>query len=426
MNLYYSGIGIARCLHDSGIEVYGLSAHGDAPGNRSRLFRRVHKVPDSSGDPEVLCESLIRIRKNYQDAPVIFPTRDFDVLFLEQNRQRLGSFYRLPQTDGCAVSRLLDKLEVARVAEHLGIDTPRTLSCRSAQEVMCAQKSMNFPVILKPRSSHQWRGIASWKRVGAKKVILVGSTEELASEYRKVSMVTEEVILQEYIPGEDGDCVSFGCYMNRKGDLEGYFTTRKVIQSPALLGTGCVVETADIPEIVSPSVELLQSFGYAGIAEVEFKYNKEKSVYSLIEINPRHWDQHELGRLVGVNLTMIALSDMISERSATQRHSYRGHEKEKWIAEREVFLYLVKEAYLAIRTLGYSRRRPESSGIASSIRSLRKRLGEAAVIFRGRRVFGLFSLVDPVPFMVMSLQIAAELFRALATHVRKGLFFRGR
>src|SRR5437764_14668777 len=93
MNTYYTGIGIARNLRDCKVDVYGLSSEADAPGVRSRFFKGIYPVPNGRDEPEALCQRLIELRKRHDDAPVIFPTRDFDVMFLQNHRRQLGSLY---------------------------------------------------------------------------------------------------------------------------------------------------------------------------------------------------------------------------------------------------------------------------------------------------------------------------------------------
>src|SRR5581483_12048598 len=97
MNLYYTGIGIARNLYGYGVRVYGLSSEKDAPGVKSRFFDGVYEVPNGRDEPEALYRRLLEIREHYTTPPVIFPTRDFDILFLHQYREQLAPFYRLPQ-----------------------------------------------------------------------------------------------------------------------------------------------------------------------------------------------------------------------------------------------------------------------------------------------------------------------------------------
>src|ERR1041385_9218417 len=108
MNTYYTGIGIARNLHGRGVDVYGLSSEAGAPGVRSRFFRGIYRVPSGRDESEALCEKLIELRKHHHEMPVIFPTRDFDVMFLHNHRRELSALYHIPQNS--AVECLLDKL----------------------------------------------------------------------------------------------------------------------------------------------------------------------------------------------------------------------------------------------------------------------------------------------------------------------------
>src|SRR5262249_33256637 len=132
MNTYYTGIGIARNLYGYGVDVYGLSSEAHAPGVRSRFFKGIYQVPNGRDEPQALCQKLVELRKRHHLSPVIFPTRDFDVTFLQDYRQELGSMYCLPQNT--AVDRLLDKLESFEIAKRQGIPVPATVVCNSIQD----------------------------------------------------------------------------------------------------------------------------------------------------------------------------------------------------------------------------------------------------------------------------------------------------
>src|SRR5262245_25775431 len=125
MNTYYTGIGIARNLRAHGVDVYGLSWDAYAPGVRSRFFKGIYSVPDGRDEPESLCEKLIELRKRHNDAPVIFPTRDFDVMFLQNYSRELSSVYRLPQNAG--IESLFDKLALFKIAQTYEIPVPFTV-----------------------------------------------------------------------------------------------------------------------------------------------------------------------------------------------------------------------------------------------------------------------------------------------------------
>ena len=291
MNVYYSGIGIARSLYGRGVDVFGLSSEADAPGITSGFFNGIYEVPNGRDEPDALYRRLVELRTKHAEAPVLFPTRDFDVLFLHQYGPQLRSLYRLPQDEGYAY--LMDKLKLADLASSLDIAVPLTIACSSEKELQEQVDRLRFPVVVKPRYAYLWRRKGTWEAVGARKAFLVSSAAELKTEYRRIADFTPEILIQEYIAGTDSDIVVCCCYMSRNEGLLGYFTGKKLRQNPPLFGTGCAVEASDIPEIVPLATRILESCGYFGLAEAEFKHDKSSNKFYLIEINPRHWDQHE-------------------------------------------------------------------------------------------------------------------------------------
>src|SRR5262249_38174723 len=146
--------------------------------------------------------------------------------------------------------------------------------------------SLQFPLVVKPRVAAQWRQKETWQAVGSRKAFLVRSADEMYEEYSRISNVNAEVMIQEYIEGSDCDIAVCCCFMDANHEMSAYFTARKLRQSPPLFGTGCAVETIQIPEIVPLAKRLLVAAGYTGIAEVEFKRHSPTGGWFLIEVNP--------------------------------------------------------------------------------------------------------------------------------------------
>ena len=400
MNPYYSGIGIARALHGHNIDVFALSSERSTPGGGSRFFAGVYDVPNGRDDPEALYRRLLEIKDDRADAPVIFPTRDLDVLFLQQYRERLSPFYRLPLSLGQSLGRILDKLELAEVASQHQIDVPTTVCCASETDLEKALQILKFPLVIKPRYSYQWRRAGADKIVGARKAVILESADQLRQEYRGVAGATAEVLLQEYVPGGDADIVVCCCYVDRKGEAAGYFTAKKLYQYPPLVGTGCVVELANIPQIVGSSHRLLRAFGYSGLAEIEFKHDRRTDRFCLIEVNPRHWDQHELGTLADVNVTWLAYRDLIDRPLPARNPTYRSGVACRWVAEREGLRLLMK----------------------SRVRNVVKTAVYLIASFRRRStVFAILDLRDPLP----GLQLCSRLFAEFARRACRLLAPRG-
>jgi D-aspartate ligase len=412
MNPYYSGLGIARCLRQTGISVYALTSEPNVPGARSRHFEQVFMAPNSRNEPEALCRFLIEKASGFRSPPVLFPTRDLDVIFLDQYHDALAPGYLLPQSRESPILRMMDKLELASVAKKLQLPTPETAICGTAAEIDQACMGMPFPLIAKPRFAYQWRSEGLWEKVGAQKAFVVQTPEELRRLYERLAPVSPEILIQEYIPGEDTDIVVYCVYVGRDGEPKGYFTARKLRQSPALVGTGSVVQACDREAIVAPSMRLLQAFGYSGIAEVEYKYDRGRDTYYLIEINPRHWDQHELGTLAGVNITWLAYADMIGVRQSPTFPAY-NRTRFLWVAEPELIRDFVHTVVAELSGPGAAEpMRNRLVAIFNTCKAL-------SSLLDGLKIFAYASIADPLPGLYFGWRLAKDIACATWNRLRR-------
>lgn len=375
LNMAYTGLGIARNLRKENAEVFGVTSKTDLPGNRTR-FARILQAPDSAENPADLSTFLIDLAASAK-RPVLFGTRDQDVHFIEQFRDVLEPYYRLPIPAAGVLSRLLDKWETAQLAKAVNIPVPLTYQVRSLAELESLALNLQFPCVVKPISAAQWRGKREWKLIGERKAFAVHNRQQLLYEYRVVSGAAPDVLIQELIPGPDSNLYTFGCYLNRDSELKGSFYGRKVLQYPVGFGTGFVVKSEAPSEVRELSIRLLQSLRYCGIAECEFKFDERDRQMKLIEVNPRHWDQHVLSTACGVNLSQLAYRDMCGFSLEEQEPRHIGT---IWVAE---------DSFLCMGGRMVFDRQLNWSALLRSV--------------RGRRVYGLFMWTDPVPFVYMIL-----------------------
>lgn len=375
MNMYYSGLAIARDLAGAGIKVVGLSSDRSIYGNFTR-FCDVRRAPSSQAEPEQLAEYLQKISDELHGA-VIFPTRDADVVFLDRYREQLAN-YRLSIPSRGALGRVLNKGLLACTAHTAGIPVPRTIVVRSASELKLVSEGIGFPCVVKPVSAHLWHGGNRWETVGCRKAFRVDSPEILSQEYKQVAAVSSEVLVQEWIPGSSNEIVIMGGYFGHSSQALGYFCARKLMQEPEDFGTGCLVQNLPLEELVEPSVRLCRSLNYRGMAEIEYKYDANTREYKLIEINARHWDWHQLARMSGVNLTRVAYSDLTGHALDSSTSRKTGG---KWIAEDAFMLHAAAAIY---------KRRVK-------LRTLLQQLS-------GPKMFAIFAWDDPLPFLRYGLQ----------------------
>jgi D-aspartate ligase len=121
--------------------------------------------------------------------------------------------------------------------------------------------------------------------------------------------------VQELVPGGDETLYTVGSYLARDGWPLGVFSGRKLVQTPRGIGTCRVGEAVWVQEAVDAALHLLESFGYYGLSQVEFKRDAIDGRFKLMEINPRLWQWHGLASACGVDLPQIAYRDLTGERA---------------------------------------------------------------------------------------------------------------
>lgn len=393
MNMFYTGLGIARSLGEQNIPVVGLSAVKGLYGNYTR-YARVLPSPDSRSQPDQLLEFLLQLGKQLNPPAVLFPTRDHDLAFLDRYRKELAPYFLpvVPAPD--ALRACLNKWETYQWACKTGVSTPKSWLVESEADLIRQLPDISYPCVLKPVCSHHWRQQNNWDLVGGRKAVAVEDSQQLKAEYSRIVQAEPQALIQQMIPGGDDCLVIAACYVNRRQQWVAGFNTRKLIQVPEGLGTGCIVQSVTCQQVMEPTARLLRAMGFTGIAEVEYKWDASCREYRLIEINPRPWDQLRLGKYCGVDLAYLAYCDYAGLPLPQAKATQDGH---KWIAEDAFFM--------------------------EALRMLWRRDRRLFSLFRhaaGKRTYGIWLAKDPLPlFMYLKNQCFPSLGQMMIDRFRR-------
>jgi predicted ATP-grasp superfamily ATP-dependent carboligase len=392
LNLYYTGLGIARSLGERSIPVVGVTAERGVYGNFSRFGRTV-RYADSRKDPETLLTQLLELASSLGHRAILYPTRDHDLVFIDRFRQALDPHYSLVISSSEALERCLNKWQTFAAARAAGVPTPKAWIVESGDDVRRVGAEVRFPCVLKPLAAHHWRADGNWHLVGARKAIGVSSLQELLLEYATIERADRRALVQELVPGDDDHLVVAACYVDRNSTFRAGFTAQKLVQDPPGFGTGCIIQTADRPELFERTIRLLQTMQFTGIAEVEYKWDSTAQEYQLIEVNPRPWDQHRLGRACGVDLAYLAYCDHAGLSLPDMPARFRP---QKWIAEDALLLSALRLIW---------RRQP---GLWALLRQA-----------RGRRQYAIWSWRDPLPFCAYAARLIPSLMLSVPRSMRQ-------
>jgi D-aspartate ligase len=330
LNTHHTGLGIARNLGPLGIRVIGLTAHASFPGNRSRWLE-YRPSADSLLAPEALRDQLLRLSIELGTSLVLFPTRDHDIVFINRHRSELQDRFLIPFAEPAVIDAVMNKDRLFEIARTVGISVPETVAVNRPEDRVKA-RDLRYPCVCKPVYASQWRKPGIWEAVGRQKAVKLDSYAQFEAFYERVVGFDPVVTVQQWVPGEEEDLLIFGSYCNRSSEVVAFFTARKRIQIPPLMGTGVIVEALPIERLREPSAALLKAARFFGISEIEFKRDPRDDRIYLIELNPRHWDQHRLGAVAGVNLSQVAYVDAIDRPIPRMTQSSGSI---AWVAEAE-------------------------------------------------------------------------------------------
>jgi predicted ATP-grasp superfamily ATP-dependent carboligase len=394
MNMFYTGLGIARSLGERGIPVIGLSAQRGVYGNFTR-YARILRTPDSRDQGEALVRTLVDLGAGLPRRGVLFPTRDHDLVFIDRYREQLEPYFALVLPGRDSLRRCLDKWQTYLAALETNIATPRSWLIDDEGGFAHALPDITFPCVVKPLAAHRWRTAANWALVGARKAFAVHSRDELTAEYRAIARADSQVLIQEAVPGDDDCLVVAACYVDQHGRFRGGFNAQKLVQTPPGYGTGCIVQSIERPELFERTRRLLAALNFTGIAEVEYKWDARARDYKLIEVNPRPWDQHCLGAASAVDLMHLAYCDHAGLPMPEVRAQFHPR---KWVAE-DAFVMT------ALRMLWRRER-----GFADLLRHA-----------RGHRQYAIWSARDPLPFAAYVARLLPELVRSAAAAATRAM-----
>src|SRR5438105_6558616 len=121
----YQGLGIVRSLGRRQIPVCVIDDERSI-ARRSRYTTHSVRVKDLR-DQERSVEAVLQVgRRLGLDGWVLYPTREEHVAAFARHREVLGRQYRVPTPEWTTVAWAWDKRKTYRLAESLGVPTPRT------------------------------------------------------------------------------------------------------------------------------------------------------------------------------------------------------------------------------------------------------------------------------------------------------------
>lgn len=278
---YRSSLAAVRDLGEAGYRVIVTQTRAESavtPASfQSRFAAEGCWIDGSCKDADYEARLLAVLRRF--DRPVLFCT-GADTLNLVSRRQsafaEAADFLVAPPA---ALDALNDKEAVHRRALELGIPVPQEYEGTPD----------HFPVVVKP-SCGEKLGLKAKDRYA-----IAHNAEEYRRVYDTMAGYGQPPVVQEKV---DGPGEGVNLLLGRDGQLLCAFCHRRVREYPVSGGPStCCVSFYD-EKMIEQSHRLLASFGFVGMAMVEFKGGR------VLEVNPRVWGSFPMTACCGSPFTV--------------------------------------------------------------------------------------------------------------------------
>src|SRR5579864_6280739 len=357
----FVGLGIVRSLGSRGIRTWVFDAdRSKSIAQFSRYTTRFIETKEAITDV-LLSEG----RKHQLNGWVIFPVADDYVETVSANHQDLSAIFRVTTAPPQVARLALDKRLTYRRAHELGIAAPWTSVGNTLTEVEA--EGIPYPVILKPAINHHFFPQTNIKALPAE------NPPELQRAFTQMSryISANEILVQERIPGGGENQFSF-CGVFKDGSAYASLVAQRRRQYPVEFGNASTfVETTNQPIVEAAGRRFLESVGLDGMAEVEFKFDPRDGKYKILDVNPRTWGWHTLGKAAGMDFPYLLWRQAVG----LPVTPIEGHHEAAWIREITDFVAIAK-----------SRNR------MAEMKRLLKAIGNQ------RLTSATFNPLDPVPF----------------------------
>lgn len=360
-----AALGVVRALGRHGVPVVVFHYRPTDTAHRSRYVRQAIRIAPPEPDAAGFVEELLAAAGRFGGG-LLIPTADEAVVAVSRNLSTLSRRYSVACASWEVASTFIDKRRTYALAERVGVPCPRTTVPTSSDDVRRYAEGAAFPCLVKPSEGHRF--VAKF----GTKMFWVETQQELVARYEQAIRAGCDVMLQEFVPGDDGAGVNYNSYWwNGMPLVE--FTAAKLRGGPPAVGSPRVLQSRLVPEVLEPGRAILRAMRFSGYACTEFKRDARDGRFKLMEVNVRHNLSTALAVRCGINFPWLQY-----------RHLVHGVPPEP--ARFEEGVYWID----LLRDVGYS---------VTRRRSERYRLAEYLRPYFDNHVFAIPSWRDPAPFL---------------------------
>ena len=335
---YRSAIAAVRALGRAGYKVVAVQTRGDCSAEPPAFVSRYvfeARMMDCSVSDERYTDELAALIREY-GRPILFCVGAATLAAVSEKRDLFAEICDFLISPPDVLLALNDKEAVHRRAQELSLPVPKEYR---------AGEAISFPVVVKPHCGEKF-GLKAKDRYA-----FAENEEEYERVLAAMSRYDPEPIVQEKISGEGGGA---SLLLDRDGHLVCAVCHRRIREYPITGGPSTCCESMYDEGRIDAAYRLLASFGFTGMAMVEFKGGR------ILEVNPRIWGSFPLTDCAGSPFAVRYVQAALGE--APQ---YDPHDCTVGVRMR----FLINDAAATLQYLLHGKLRAAFGGIADVFRA---------------------------------------------------------
>ncbi len=325
VNCKLGALGIMRTLGRLGVPLYGVDADPGAPALLSRYCRKGFLFGLHESRPADFLTRLSEVGKELGRPAILIPTSDETAQFVFDHAETLARHFVFPRNSPEMIARLVSKKGMYEMALEYGVPTPVTLFPNNLEELKSVLPKITFPVMLKGIFGNRLQERSH------KKMVIVHSIEELIDNYAAMEDPDmPNLMIQEYIPGDDDQIYIFNGYFDRDSRCLAAFTGHKLRQFPVHVGCASLGICRWNEEVANATTRFMKAIGYQGILDIGYRYDARDGLYKVLDANPR---VGQAFRLFVAENDMDVIKALYLDLTGQQQPEVIPREGRRWLIE---------------------------------------------------------------------------------------------
>lgn len=307
--------GMARSFYmEYGVTSLAIGKGALAATANSRLVKMAVVEPNLEDDA-VFVRTLTDFAKAHTGKTLVLVScGDNYTGLMARARAALEPYYKFACPTPELVAELDTKEFFYQACERHGLSYPRTFGCTN-ENYKTVELPFPFPCIIKASNS-----VAYWncKFPHKKKVFVAYNKEEFDAITAAIysSSYQDNLVLQEYIPGDDNCMRVLNCYsgLDHKVKLMALGQPLLEEQTPEGIGNYAAIMNVRDDELMVKMKAFLEDVGWEGFSNFDMKYDARDGKYKLFEMNPRQGRSSFFVTASGYNLAKWLVEDVVEHK----------------------------------------------------------------------------------------------------------------